>query len=69
MAEYCFECFKEVHGPKKLLRKNVTFSNYPELCEGCRQYRLVVAYPSPAPFWKRLRPEYKEGYIEPKVDF
>ena len=41
MAEFCYECFCEFY-EVKLKRKELLFSDEPELCEGCGECKPVV---------------------------
>lgn len=41
MAEYCLTCFNRVF-EQAAAEKDVTLSQQPALCEGCKQYKRVV---------------------------
>lgn len=56
MAEFCLDCFNEYvlpNGYRKRREEDVTLSKYPELCEGCAEYKHVVILDRPAPFWNK----------------
>ena len=42
MAEYCLKCLNKLFH-KNLTQDDVELSEHLELCEGCGQYKIVVA--------------------------
>ncbi len=41
MSEFCMECWNEIFG-ENYTERDIIVTKYPELCEGCAEWKQVV---------------------------
>ena len=60
MAEYCKECSRKILGIPEYKLDSATFSEEPELCEGCGEYRRVLVSLKPPSLFSQIAADIKK---------